>query len=613
MAVLIPSIATIFLLSPGTGSTSLSSWFIEHMGGMWIIPGKNGKHATPREIAATGLDISRYTIATTTRNPFDFYISQYHKKRTWKGQSADFLLAKENPFDIFLRAFLGQTPDGYLHPIYLNAADVVFRKEHLEEDVNLFLSKTRAPQTVRLPSLNVAQDLIHDLHHWYDNELLQQIEIKHRDHLERFGYSRDAIEPRQTLQLTEETLQKLVHKEEPSQDPMVLRGKNGWLYLSDDSNHVVSCSTGQYGAHEHWINSWKTEMTKRAWHAQTMNSSMGTYIAPNTHSARPDELPDEFPLTSDRPINRLLAEVDGLDYLLEPLNDPDCFIANDSHHSGYGAYLAYKHICKKHGIEPLQVEKSRFKFFHSLGDLGAKLFPAQGADRLMLNLDQREQLGLAVGRPILQSGVKVTGRLDVFLNLGAQLPDTLLIFGDSYAIEIAQLMKHNFRHVVLLHATRPPLELINSLAPRLVLFIHAERFMTQVPQQQPAGHLSDYRTKLEQMLRANITAPAPNYDLEQVAELPGLLQEIAALENIYDSLFPNARLNLGKLKSLGQTLLHRSMNSAELLDKARRHPNLASAMAEILRSDEFTSKNHLRVQVDGDIAPTEKSAMEARA
>lgn len=598
MAVLIPSIATIFLLSPGTGSTSLSSWFIEHMDGIWIIPGRLGKHATPQQIAATGLDLSRYTIVTTTRNPFDFYISQYHKKRTWAGQSPDFLLAKENSFDVFLRAFLEQTPDGHLHPIFLNAADVVLRKECLEEDVNLFLSNTRRPLTARLPSLNVAEDLNHDLQNWYDSTLLAQVERKHQSHLERFGYTCNHLSPQQPLALSEAALQRLQHIEAPYCDPLVLPGKQGWLYLSDESNQVVSSSAGQYGAHEHWIYAWKTELAERTRLAQAVHADLGTYIAPNTHSGQPDQLPDEYALSPDRPVKRLIAEVDGLDYLLQPLRDPDCFIANDSHYSEYGAYLVYRHICLQHGLSPLTIDKSIFEHVQCIGDLGAKLFPARGATRLIIGHKQREQLGLNRPELILQSSVKSTGKLEVFYNPLAQLPDTLLIFGDSYANQVVRFMSHNFRHVVILHSTRPPLELIASLAPRLVLFIHAERFMIQVPQQQAGGHLEDYRVKLEQILRAQGSVPAPSYQLGKLAALPGLLPEVAALENIYDRLLPNNQLNLGKLRAMGETLLHRNMDSLELLDKLHRHPNLASAMAEILNSAEFASKNNLHLRAD---------------
>ncbi|MGL4316695.1 MAG: hypothetical protein ACRCTL_08780 [Pseudomonas sp.] len=614
MAVLIPSIATIFLLSPGTGSTSLSSWFMEHMGGMWIIPGKTGKHATPREIAATGLDMSCYTIATTTRNPFDFYISQYNKKRTWSGASPDFLLAKNNSFDVFLRKFLQQAPNGHLHPTYLNAADVVFRKEHLEQDVNLFLSKIGVQVSAKLPSINVAQNLSHNVHDWYDETLLSLVEQKHQAHLARFGYSRDHAGPQRSLLLSETILGKLASPQPASCAALVLPGKNGWLYLSDDSNRVVSSSTGHYDAHQYWIDAWKTEIAARDLHAQTARAAIGTYIAPNTHSAQPEQLPDGVTLSADRPIARLIDEVTGIDYLLDQLGDPDCFVANDSHYSEYGAYKAYRYICQQHGLSPLTIDKPDFESSYCLGDLGVKLFPAKGANQLILGHKKKEQLGLENAVKIFQSGVKSTGKLDVFYNQQAPLENrTLLILGDSYANKIARFMTHNFQYVVLLHSTRPPLELIGTLEPQLVFFIHSERFMTHAPQQQSAAHRNDYRTKLQQLASAQIAVGAPSYQLEQVAKLPGLLQEIVALENIYDSTFHNPAMNLGKLSAMAQTLLHRGMDIDELLDKARRHPHLASAMAEILCSDEFTSKNSLRVRIDSEALFADEPTLKAGA
>ncbi len=162
MAVVIPDLNMIFFLSPGTGSTSLSKFFIDELCGEWIIDAVAGKHATPSDVRAHGYDLSSYICVTTTRNPFDFYISQYHKKRTWAGDDPSLVFARTHDFLAFLDRVLPDTPDGLLHPAFLNHADIVLRKEFLREDVRELLNYFRVDLEAELPTENVSDGLVHN-------------------------------------------------------------------------------------------------------------------------------------------------------------------------------------------------------------------------------------------------------------------------------------------------------------------------------------------------------------------------------------------------------------------------------------------------------------------
>lgn len=92
------------------------------------------------------------------------------------------------------------------------------------------------------------------------------------------------------------------------------------------------------------------------------------------------------------------------------------------------------------------------------------------------------------------------------------------------------------------------------------------------------------------MRAAHLHAEPPRYEIEEVAELGWLIEEIVAREKLYDEHYLNKRLNFGKLAQLGR-LLHRDLGHAELLDKRRRHPSLQSALLEMVNSEEFALKN----------------------
>ena len=591
MAVLIPDIGTIFLLSPGTGSTSLSAWFIEHMGGEWIFPTRQHKHATPQQIRQRGIDLSRYIVVTATRNPFDFYISQYHKKRTWVGETREFQLAKQNPFSVFLERFFEETPDGELHPSFLGAADVVLRKERLEEDVRSFLRHLGVDRPVDLPQLNVSEDLSHSLTNWYTPADLQRVQDKHAAHLTRFGYSSARLLPDEGLALAEDLRQRAQQQRKAAPSEFVLPGKEGWLYLGDASNDIIQCTTGAYDRTERWLDAWREELQARQRAAAGAARGTATYVVPNTHSALPEYLPDSVPLADDRPILQLCAALPELAYPLDALRKPECFIRNDSHYSEYGAYRLYRHICRQHGLPAADIPDSAFAPTLEMGDLGVKLFPARRATRMNLTDAAKDELGLSDVRLTFHSEVSASGRFEVRHNPQATSRETLLLFGDSYSNRLFPFFTLNFRYVIFLHSTCPPLELIAASAADLVLYVHAERFMTQQPERRRAAHRDDYRTKLEIMAAAGSPADAPSYRLEQLAGLDWLVEEITVLENIYDSLHPNQRLNLGKVAELGRLLLHRRPDSAELVDKCQRHPSLQSVMLEMVNSEEFALKN----------------------
>lgn len=199
MAVIIEKLNAIFFLSPGTGSTSLSELLVGGFGGVWAVSGIEGKHATPEKVSALGYDLKKYTCFTTTRHPLDFYISQYHKKRTWPGDHEEFKFARANDFSAFLDRQFAKQPDGFIHPIFLRAADVVLRKECLLDDFNSLLERLGHERVENIPKINVSDGLIHDFSVWYSDADIARAIRKHRAHFEFFGYSINSMWPKKSM------------------------------------------------------------------------------------------------------------------------------------------------------------------------------------------------------------------------------------------------------------------------------------------------------------------------------------------------------------------------------------------------------------------------------
>ena len=590
MAVLIPAINTIFLLSPGTGSTSLSQWFIEEMGGEWILDPVQYKHATPTDIRMTGIDLDKHIVATTTRHPLDFYISQYHKKKTWPGDSPEFRLAKDNTFEVFLRRFLDSTPSGYLHPIFLSAAEVVFRKECLENDVNYFLKALNTEITAKLPQVNVSENLSHEFSDWYTKDSINLVIKKHKEHFNRFKYTSKNPTPSEDIEISKYSLSKAELNKKPQGHRMVLEGKNRWLYLSDDSNKVVTCTNGKFTPTDFWMEAWYKESIRRQQESSNMNAVSLSCIIPNTHSAVPTYLPDAVRPSPRRPAVVLSESIADIYYPLVEFSDEDCFLSNDSHYSQYGAYTLYKYICKKLNLPFRALEKSDFEHKSKIGDLGSKLTPVIKAPHLCLKEAVQKDLLKGKSSRVFYSSVEVTGKFEVYKNKDTTTKNTALIFGDSYSYSLVPFLNLTFETVTLIHATKVAANLVNKIRPTHVFYLNAERFVVQSPETAYDCHLNDYKAKLAAQFHANVHTPPPQYNPTYFEEMPWLVEQAISHDRVYNETYGNPIVNSAAIYDTFRLLLGREISIQNLSQKLKNPYPLNKIIQEITTSPEFIER-----------------------
>jgi hypothetical protein len=217
VALVVDELGLIVTAAPGTGSTSLLAHFQSHptaravpeedrlLDGVVVV---DAKHATVKQLEAAGMispaDRAGKRVVTTTRNPFDFWVAEWHRTRTrwlaelrrpdsWvyrqEGMIGRIVDAVEHDFDQWLELALGAAARAgrtmHLNAGHVAEADVVVRMEHMDDEVATLTGTSSAGSAV--PHVNVT---VRDRPYWqwYSAASRALVEEVHAPDLVRFGY-----------------------------------------------------------------------------------------------------------------------------------------------------------------------------------------------------------------------------------------------------------------------------------------------------------------------------------------------------------------------------------------------------------------------------------------
>ena len=104
---------------------------------------------------------------------------------------------------------------------------------------------------------------------------------------------------------------KLAQLPEAQDDAKVVRGKEGWLFLDNDSNFFMKQHRGELLFTDEQLAEWRTLLEARIAWLEGRDIPYHFMVAPNPHSVYPDMLPFDVPPGTIRPVIQLI------DYLKE--------------------------------------------------------------------------------------------------------------------------------------------------------------------------------------------------------------------------------------------------------------------------------------------------------
>jgi len=277
------------------------------------------------------------------------------------------------------------------------------------------------------------------------------------------------------------------------QHPMVMPGKDGWLFLKRDTNRIMDQITGHFVLPLDFAQTWKALFEYRAQMAQDRNFRYFYGIIPNKECVYARYLPDGVALSEDRPVTTVLRAAAGrvnfryyMDVLTEASVEDEVYFKGDTHWNHLGALLAFNDMMRALGLPEIEDGEFIQDDIDIEGDLsgkigqrttGIKMTPAAPQHRLIDN-----------------NGVNNIGQRRIYENTDRSLPRAV-IFRDSFSSHQLDMLASRFSRAVCLWQPNIDYELVAREAPDFVINQQAERFLVECPDDRTGPSHQDYEAR----------------------------------------------------------------------------------------------------------------------
>jgi hypothetical protein len=271
-------------------------------------------------------------------------------------------------------------------------------------------------------------------------------------------------------------------------DQKVVRGRNGRLFLANDTNRVLDQHSGALRFTPTDLRRWRITLEDRfAWLAEH-GIPYFFLIAPDAHSVYPEDLPAGVSPAGRRPVHQLIEElrrhgssasvVYPLDALVAAKPAEIVYPKAETHWTARGAFIAYRvlaaRIARQLPMTLVAEEDVRFYEVERAGDLGFKVHPRQTSVDVEASV-LRPRAWLVSDNRIFNTGSMVSTRCP-----GAA-PGTCLLFGDSYWRGVGRFLASSFADFVFVRTPRLDREAVAEVRPDVVVSVISERFLIRVP------------------------------------------------------------------------------------------------------------------------------------
>ena len=305
----------------------------------------------------------------------------------------------------------------------------------------------------------------------------------------------------------------------------VVRGKDGWLFLHNDTNRTMDQLAGIVRLTPLQLRRWRLLLELRTAWLERFGIPYFVVIVPNAASVYPEKMPDGFEAVEDRPIHQLLAHLDEtssfarvlmpLDELIAAKRERLTYIPTDTHWNEYGAFVAYDRLADElelHGIELRRLRLPDLNVREQVrpGDLGVKVEPQAESPQILVQ--PREP----AARMVTDNRVYNNGRNVVYECPPA--PGRLFVHGDSFAYAMLHLLAESFARVSFFHRPTLDFDAVLQERPSAVVSVIAERFIVRVPEDQP--YIPQRLLVKQRREQGAILAPREDTSLRVKQEIP---------------------------------------------------------------------------------------------
>jgi len=261
----------------------------------------------------------------------------------------------------------------------------------------------------------------------------------------------------------------------------VLEGKQGWLFLDNDTNGSVDQFTGRMRLTPEGVEGWRQYLSQLVVTAESQPWAL--LVAPSKESVM-GALYHPFREGASGPMHQVLA-LEAAKELVYPVSElkalgDGAFIPTDTHWTHKGALSASLALAERLGLDKASCEavfaKDRYKVRAMGGDLGNKLTPKQVSEVEVLSSFTHTR------HKTYDNGLPNFGRLLVMEYPDALNAGTCLLFGSSSSYSMFNYLSRMFRRVVFAHsAGNVDPALVAAVSPDYLAAQTNARFVVQVP------------------------------------------------------------------------------------------------------------------------------------
>jgi hypothetical protein len=269
-----------------------------------------------------------------------------------------------------------------------------------------------------------------------------------------------------------------------SSDHKYIEGKGGYLFLDNDTNYVISQTTGEYVLDESHSYRIVFSHLARSIIGSIMGFSYFHIIAPNKETILSNLLPDnivyeghgETPVRKYLKIASRFAEY-SLFFDPEILRDngPGAYTKTDTHWTHQGAISYFIEFLRLHSTVDYEHASVIGVTYHSVecdGDLGKHA--GFSPEPIMFAGMDREYELLFEGNIINNGYVRHT-------KSESSLNRKVLVIHDSFGQSLYDFLSVLYSEVIFIHMPHVDMEFIRRLKPDVIYYIQVERFLISPP------------------------------------------------------------------------------------------------------------------------------------
>lgn len=280
--------------------------------------------------------------------------------------------------------------------------------------------------------------------------------------------------------------------DEERESEKVLHGRNGWLFLREDSNNIVGQQTGTVKLGPDGRAKWHRTLESRIEASERLGVSWACFVVPDKESVYPEHLPESIEPAEQRPVHEFLEVAEavgapvvyGLDRLAQAKPEAELYATTDTHWNYRGAYIAYRVLCEQlaeQGVALDLVDEERVRWIdlEFEGDLGSKVRPQPIVGRTVYC-----EVAGSESELTFDNDVQNHGWVKRF-----EKPDegrTCVLFGESFSYHLFPFLKETFERLVFVHTSMFIPEIVEREEADVVLSAPLERFLIRVPDEADA-------------------------------------------------------------------------------------------------------------------------------